>query len=157
MKIFYTYLWLRDDGTPYYAGKGHGNRAFIPHRGWKLKPPKNLENILIQEWPDERGALDGEKLLIAIYGREDQRTGGLLNMTDGGDGVIGYTFTPEAKAKCRAAAQKSRHPLTAAHKEKLRALRAGTTLSADHKEKIRLSLRGNQRARNKHWHWHEKG
>ena len=67
---FYTYLWLRADGTPYYAGKGHGDRAFTKgtHR---VYPPTIQENILVQEWPDELGALAGEKLLIAIYGRED--------------------------------------------------------------------------------------
>jgi len=77
---FYTYMWLRDNGTPYYVGKGQGKRAFR-----KGCPPR--ERIIIQEWPSEREALDAEVLLIAIYGRIDVGTGILRNLSDGGDGV----------------------------------------------------------------------
>ena len=91
--MFYTYLWLREDGTPYYAGKGKGRRAY------RKGCPSNIENILIQEWPDEGGALEGEKILIAIYGRKDQGTGILRNLTDGGDGVSGMKQSEHAKKR----------------------------------------------------------
>jgi hypothetical protein len=151
--VFYTYLWLRDDGTPYYAGKGCGDRAFVK-RTHRLHPPKNKENILIQEWPTEAGALEGEKLLISIYGRKDLGTGCLLNMTDGGDGITGYRFSAAVKDRCAEAARKPRRPLTKKHKAKLRALRLGKPLTEEHKKKIVQSLLGNQRARGKHWRWH---
>lgn len=83
--VFYTYLWLRDDGTPYYAGKGMGRRAFTSE-GHCVSCPKDKTNILIQEWPDEAGAFVGERLLISIYGRKDLGTGCLRNRTDGGEG-----------------------------------------------------------------------
>lgn len=34
-----------------------------------------------------------EKYLIAFYGRRDLGKGSLVNMTDGGDGILGYKFT----------------------------------------------------------------
>jgi len=77
---FYTYLWLREDGTPYYVGKGHDRRAFR-----KGSPP--IERVLIQEFPDNASALEAEKFLIAYYGRKDLGTGILRNRTDGGDGL----------------------------------------------------------------------
>lgn len=77
--IFYTYIWLRDDGTPYYVGKGHGKRAF--RTGC---PP--FERIILQEWETELEAFAAERLLISLYGRKDNGTGVLRNLTDGGDG-----------------------------------------------------------------------
>jgi len=79
MITFYTYLWLRENGTPYYAGKGHGTRAFR-----KGCPPR--ERIIIQEWTSEGEAFEAERLLIACYGRKDNGTGILRNYTDGGEG-----------------------------------------------------------------------
>jgi hypothetical protein len=97
--MFYTYLWLREDGTPYYAGKGKGNRGF-ESRGHRVHcPPKN--RIIIQEWPSEEDAFEAEKFLVAYYGRMNDHTGCLANLTDGGEGVSGLTFkhTEEARKK----------------------------------------------------------
>ena len=82
---FYTYLYLREDGTPYYVGKGKGKRAFygLTHR---VKPPKSRERILLQEFPSEDDAFAAEMFLIAYYGRKDLGTGCLHNLTDGGEG-----------------------------------------------------------------------
>jgi len=82
-KTFYTYLYLRYDGTPYYVGKGSGNRAFSSQH--RVKPPTNTTRIMIQEFPSEQDAFEAEKFLIAYYGRIDQGTGCLRNLTDGGE------------------------------------------------------------------------
>ena len=79
---FYTYLWLREDGTPYYAGKGMGIRAYRSHRMGKAP---SRDRILVQDFASEQDALVAEMFLIAAYGREDQGTGCLLNLTDGGE------------------------------------------------------------------------
>ena len=104
---FYTYLWLRDYpcsickqmGCPYYVGKGHGRRAFVRHKVGNryFPPPTNLDCILIQEWPNESSALEGEKLLIAMYGRIDQGTGCLRNGTDGGEGLFNPSLETREK------------------------------------------------------------
>ena len=42
--MFYTYMWLREDGTPYYVGKGSGDRVFRIHRRIGRAP---LERVVI--------------------------------------------------------------------------------------------------------------
>ena len=90
---FYTYLWLREDGTPYYVGKGHSVRAYVWHRRIGSAPPP--ERILIQEFTSEADSFEAEIFLIQFYGRKDLGTGILANRTDGGVG--GNTFTPEQR------------------------------------------------------------
>ena len=81
--MFYTYLWLRDDGTPYYVGKGIKRRPFR-----KSSPSK--DRIILQEWDLECEAFEAEKFLISFYGRKDRDTGCLRNLTDGGEGTVGW-------------------------------------------------------------------
>jgi hypothetical protein len=90
MKEFYTYLWLREDGSPYYAGKGHGYRAYTVHRNTNRKmkaPPK--ERIVVYPSTSESDAFETEIALIWYYGRKDLGMGCLRNLSDGGDGPAG--------------------------------------------------------------------
>lgn len=101
--IFYTYLWLREDGTPYYVGKGTRYRAFAEHR--IAKPP--VDRILLEPHISEADAFESEKFLIAYYGRLDLGTGCLRNLTDGGEGCTGakLLFTTEHKERLSASAK----------------------------------------------------
>lgn len=95
---FYSYLWLREDGTPLYVGKGTGKRAYV--RGsHHLRPPKDKSLILIFPQDSEAEAIQSEKDLIALFGRKDLGTGILRNFTDGGDGVSGLKHTEDAKRR----------------------------------------------------------
>ncbi len=83
---FYSYLWLLEDGTPYYAGKGSGRRAFKA-RQKSVSPPKDRSLILVFPHASEAEAFDSEKAFIKWFGRKDNSTGCLCNLTDGGEGL----------------------------------------------------------------------
>ncbi len=93
-KQFYAYMWLRENGTPYYVGKGSGDRAFTS-RGHTCHKPKNVSRIVILNRGSEDEAFETEKELIMNWGRKDLGTGCLRNRTDGGDGVSGILLTKE--------------------------------------------------------------
>lgn len=84
MNIYYVYEYLREDGTPYYIGKGKGNRAFDADHCVKV-PPRNRIRFVAENIP-ELEALRMEKELILLHGRKDLGTGILRNLTTGGDG-----------------------------------------------------------------------
>lgn len=107
---FYSYLWLREDGTPYYVGKGTGNRAWV-RESHHCFPPKDRSRILIFPQDSEADAFESERALIWLFGRKDIGTGILRNMTDGGDGSSGYKHNPAALVKMQAAHKGKHHSL----------------------------------------------
>ncbi len=44
-KRFYTYAYLREDGSPYYIGKGEGNRAYYKRKN-EIQLPKDKSRII---------------------------------------------------------------------------------------------------------------
>ncbi len=139
--VFYTYMWLREDGTPYYIGKGRGCRAYSPHRkDGRLRPPADNQRIIIQECLSEKDAFAAERFLIAYYGREDLRTGCLLNLTAGGEGTSGWIPTESFIEKIRA--QMQGRVLTAAHKQRISLAHKGRAKSHEAVEASRKARTG---------------
>ena len=82
---YYTYAYLREDGTPYYIGKGKGNRIHSKSNRVFNPPPKERRIYLKQNLTEEE-AFKHEVYMIYIFGRKDLRTGILHNKSNGGVG-----------------------------------------------------------------------
>jgi hypothetical protein len=94
---FYTYAYLRKDKTPYYVGKGQGDRAYRSN-GKPCAVPKDKKYIIfLKTLLFEEDAYKHEKYMIAIFGRKDLGTGILYNKSDGGEGCKGVIWTPERR------------------------------------------------------------
>lgn len=96
-QIFYTYAYLRLDGTPYYIGKGQRDRVYQSN-GKPCAVPKNKKQIIfLKTLLLEEDAYRHEKYMIAVFGRKNNKTGILQNRTDGGEGGRGVIWTTEMK------------------------------------------------------------
>lgn len=113
--MHYLYRHIRlDKNEPFYIGIGTiGNnadtydksyrRAYIVKKRSKLwekvinKTEYEVEIVL--ESDDYDFIKQKEIEFIKLYGRIDIQTGTLVNMTEGGDGTLGYRYTREQKEK----------------------------------------------------------
>jgi hypothetical protein len=131
---YYTYAYLREDKTPYYIGKGKGNRAYR-RRKVDIKPPKDKSRILIlKQNLTEQEAFRHEVYMIAVFGRKDLGTGILHNRTDGGDGGSGAIRSGETRRKISEASKGK--TFSEETKRKLSEANRGKTFSEEHKRKL---------------------
>jgi hypothetical protein len=109
MNSYYTYAYLRKNDTPYYIGKGKGNRLY-DHRGKNCIPPKDKSKIIkLKQNLTEEEAFKHEIYMIAVFGKKCDETGILMNIANGGNippkmcGNDSPTKRPEVRAKIGAA------------------------------------------------------
>ena len=140
--IFYTYAYLREDKTPYYIGKGKGERAYKKSKN-DIKPPKDKSRIVIlKQNLNEGEAFKHEIYMIAVFGRKDLGTGILHNRTDGGDGASGVMQTEQTKLK-RSNSLKGR-PRPEEVKIKIGEKNKGRNQSQEARNKIGETHKGNK-------------
>ena len=114
---FYTYAYLREDRTPYYIGKGTGNRVYDNYKRIAKCPKDKGRVLFLKKNLTEEEAFRHEKYMIAVFGRKDLETGILFNFTNGGEGTSGYNHTEQCK-------------------EIMSSLKKGKSLSLDHIKKL---------------------
>lgn len=105
---------IKFDFEPFYIGKGTKERYLdhlkYPYAG-KNPHKTNTVNKILREtgkYPiigfvktemTQKDALLLEMELISVIGRKSKKNGSLTNLTDGGDGCLGFTFSKELKEK----------------------------------------------------------
>jgi hypothetical protein len=136
MNGYYTYAYLKADGSPYYIGKGKGNRLY-DHRGKNCIPPKDKNRIIkLKQNLTEEAAFKHEIYMIAVFGKKCDGTGILMNIADGGNappkmyGDNSPTKRPEIRAKIGAAnkislkgrkvTEEVRQKISKTHRERLK-------------------------------------
>lgn len=157
--MFYAYI-LRHPETnqAFYVGKGQGNRPEnhikeakkkgygIRANRYKVNKIRSILNdgleVKIEKIaaPSEKHAFEIEELLILMYGRIDNGTGILTNLTDGGEGTAGIDHTGSKNPNYGNTGELSawfgrKH--TEETKLKISVAQKGRIFSEEHKEKMR--------------------
>ena len=136
---YYTYAYLREDKTPYYIGKGTGDRIYSTDK--ITKPPKDKSRIIyLKQNLTEEEAFRHEIYMIDVFGRKDLGTGILHNRTDGGEGSSGCIPSEETKRKL---SEVNKGKIVSEEtRKKISETSKGKTLSEEHIKKISEANKG---------------
>jgi hypothetical protein len=135
---YYTYAYLREDGTPYYIGKGKNYRAYTDGGKPCCRPPIKERIIILKNNLTEEDAHRHEIYMINVFGRKDIGTGILRNKTNGGEGKSGWVPSQETKNKLKKANIGRRH--TKETCKKMSKSRMGHPVSEETRNKIANTL-----------------
>lgn len=118
MPKYFVYELLDEHGTPFYVGKGSGNRISGHFREGKASYNQAKQDIIqdmlsrgievkhtkVGFYDSERDALDAEKALIIKYGRRGLDEGGILtnvavgfSLAGSDNGMFGKNHTADSK------------------------------------------------------------
>jgi hypothetical protein len=160
--VVYRHVRL-DTNEVFYIGIGNEKRPFVKSKGHRNKWWKHIVDkteyqidILFDNLSWEQ-AVEKEKEFIQLYGRRDLGLGTLVNMTDGGDGILGKKHSEETKQKIalgnKGKIMSEKHKLalfnanigkklSEEHKLKLSQVKKGKSLSEEHRLKLTEANKG---------------
>lgn len=133
---FYVYAYLREDGTPYYIGKGLGRRAWSAHKrgGVDLRPTNKAQIVVLATDLTEDQAFAWERDLIELL-RDVSR---LENKTSGGQGCS----NPSAETRAKIGAANKGIKRTESTRAKIKAARAKQVITEAHRAAISKAGKG---------------
>lgn len=142
MNKYYVYVHYRTtDGTPFYVGKGHGNRAWVQNKRnpyWKSTKNKHgisVEIIFDNLTEEESFQCEIDTILeFKYFGHK------LTNMTNGGEGVSGLVVTE--KTRRMISSKLKGRKFTEATLMKLKNANKGRKVPEDQRAKMRLAKLG---------------
>jgi len=132
-KCVYRHI-TKDNNTVFYVGMGNNSRPYTKTKRssyWKNIVDKHgyyvevlAENLSFED------AIELEVFLISLYGRKDNKTGVLCNLTDGGEGTKNVTESVRKKISER--------------RKGVRNVPLDYVITKEHREKISLAKKGKE-------------